>query len=108
MLTASLLRVASSLDRNPASASSVGWSYRIVGSRSIARRAASVLVNSTADKESKPDDMSGAFISILVPVISTVTAWTVLWTSSEAERAVDKVEACCARRWDLSFKLIGS
>lgn len=72
-------------------------------------RAASVLVNSTADKESKPTDISDSFMSMFVPTISIATAWTVFWASSEAERTVVKVEVwCAARRWGLSFKLIGS
>ena len=69
--------LASSLDRKLARESSVGWSYKTVGERSILNLVPSALVNSTADRESKPADISGAFVSMFVPTISSATAWTV-------------------------------
>ena len=74
--------LASSLDRKLARESSVGWSYKTVGERSILNLVPSALINSTADRESKPADISGAFMSTFVPTISSATAWTVLWASS--------------------------
>ena len=59
-----------SLDRNLARDSTVGWSNKTVGARSMLKRAAIALVNSIAERESIPMDISGAFVSTSVPITS--------------------------------------
>ena len=65
-----------SSERKLAIDSSVGWSNNAVGARSALNHAASVLTNSVVAIESRPADMSGAFISTTVPMTSRATART--------------------------------
>ena len=63
-----------SLDRNLARDSTVGWSNKTVGARSMLKRAAIALVNSTAKRESTPADISGVLVSTSAPVTSCATS----------------------------------
>ena len=54
----------------PAIASIVGWSNMSVCGSSVSKRSASAFVNSDAEMESSPTDMSGASVATVVPRIS--------------------------------------
>lgn len=84
--------VASSLYKKLASESSVGWSKRAVCCISIPNRLDSVFTNSTTAMESRPADISGAFMSMSVPMTSSTAAQT---SSRALGRAEGTVQFLC-------------
>ena len=108
VIIASSLLIASSFERKLASDSSVGLSYRMVGARSMLNLAPSALVNSTAERESKPADISGAFVSISVPVISWATSWTIFRTSCTSDLALISISSCGTLICDVAWVVVAA
>ena len=71
---------------NFANESIVGWSNSTVGSNSVPRRSVSKVVSSVAASESMPADISGVFLAIEVPCVSS-TAFEMTSATTWAVRA---------------------